>query len=347
MPAYPSTLRRLVWLALLIACIVVPLGAYVRLSDAGLGCPDWPGCYGQLSPAHARDVIVDIHSANPAGPVSMAKAWKEMAHRYLASALGLIILLACAFAWWRRLALSIRLFTSVLLLAVMMQGLLGMWTVTLLLKPVIVSLHLIGGMLIVALLAVQASHRVQPLLASALWQRTLAWLLLAALLGQILLGGWVSSNYAALACQGFPTCNGQWQPADMRFDHAFQLTRELGMAPDGSLLLFGHLVAIHWLHRVGAVLVSCLLLLLVWTGRQQAAWQGQRRLLFGLWLLQIALGAANVLAALPLPVAVAHNAVAMLLLACTLTLALRFTSPRRAAVAARQRRFARLSGEHA
>lgn len=347
MKPLPRSIHHLLMLALLIACVVVPLGAFVRLSDAGLGCPDWPGCYGQLSPAHARDVIVDIHSADPYGPVSMAKAWKEMIHRYLAAGLGGVILLLCITAWRRRLSLSSRMISTLLLLAVVVQGLLGMWTVTLLLKPVIVSLHLIGGMLIVAMLATLASQRFLPPHGTALWQRVLAWTLVVALIAQILLGGWVSSNYAALACEGFPQCNGQWQPAAMRFDHAFHLTRELGMAPDGGLLSFGHLVAIHWVHRVGAALVSALLLLLVWCGRHQADWQGQRRVLLSLWLLQIALGVANVLLGLPLALAVAHNAGAMLLLACALMLALRFTSPLSAAVAVRARRFARLSGEQA
>ncbi|EEG10109.1 COX15/CtaA family protein [Pseudogulbenkiania ferrooxidans] len=309
-------MRKLIGFAILLACLVVPFGAYVRLSDAGLGCPDWPGCYGQLSPHHAADTIQQIAVANPDGPVSLPKAWKEMLHRYLAASLGLVILLTAVLAWRRR---HERLPASLLLAGVVVQGLLGMWTVTLLLKPAIVSLHLIGGMSIAAGLlwfglrrpAVEAPHAVTGL----------AWLLVLAVLLQIALGGWVSSNYAALACQGFPTCNGAWLPPAMRFEHAFHLWRELGMAPDGTPLDSANLIAIHWLHRAGAVLVSLLVWSLVLSGWRQAALRPSLLLLLGAWLLQVALGIANVLLQLPLPLAVAHNAGALLLLSVTVLLA--------------------------
>lgn len=309
-------MRKLIGFAILLACLVVPFGAYVRLSDAGLGCPDWPGCYGHLSPHHAADTIQQVAVANPDGPVSLPKAWKEMVHRYLAASLGLLILATALLAWYRRRE---RLPASLLLAGVIVQGLLGMWTVTLLLKPAIVSLHLIGGMSLAAGLlwfglrrsAVEVPHAVTGL----------AWLLVSVILLQIGLGGWVSSNYAALACQGFPTCNGAWLPSEMRFDHAFHLWRELGAAPDGTPLDSSNLVAIHWLHRVGAVLVSLLVWSLVLSGWRQAALRPRLLALLAAWLLQVALGVANVLLLLPLPLAVAHNAGALLLFSAALLLA--------------------------
>ncbi|WP_024304373.1 heme A synthase [Pseudogulbenkiania sp. MAI-1] len=311
-------MRKLIGLAILLAAIVVPLGAYVRLSDAGLGCPDWPGCYGQLSPHHAADTIQQAAVANPDGPVSLPKAWKEMVHRYLAAALGLAILLTALSAWRLR---RDRLPAGLLLGGVVLQGLLGMWTVTLLLKPAIVSLHLIGGMSIAAGLGWFGLRRYWPTITVPRGVSVLAWSLVLAILLQIGLGGWVSSNYAALACQGFPQCNGSWLPPAMRFDHAFHLWRELGAAPDGTPLDSANLVAIHWLHRVGAVLVSLLVCGLVLGAWQQAALRPRLLLLLAAWLLQVALGIANVLLLLPLPLAVAHNAGALLLLSVALLLA--------------------------
>lgn len=311
-------MRKLIGLAILLAAIVVPFGAYVRLSDAGLGCPDWPGCYGQLSPQHAADTIQQAAVANPDGPVSLPKAWKEMTHRYLASALGLVILLTALLAWrWRR----DRLPASLLLGGVVLQGLLGMWTVTLLLKPAIVSLHLIGGMSLAAGLGWFGLRHHWPTITVPRAVGVLAWLLVLAILLQIGLGGWVSSNYAALACQGFPTCNGAWLPSAMRFDHAFHLWRELGAAPDGSPLDSASLVAIHWLHRLGAALVSLLVWGLVLSAWRQAVLRPRLLALLVAWLLQVALGIANVLLLLPLPLAVAHNAGALLLLSVALLLA--------------------------
>lgn len=311
-------MRKLIGLAILLACIVVPLGAYVRLSDAGLGCPDWPGCYGQLSPHHAANAIQQVAVTNPDGPVSLPKAWKEMVHRYLAATLGLLILLAAMLAWYRRRE---RLPASLLLGGVVLQGLLGMWTVTLLLKPAIVSLHLIGGMSMAAGLLWFGLRQRWAVIEVPRAVGVLTWLLVLVILLQVGLGGWVSSNYAALACQGFPACNGEWLPPTMRFDHAFHWWRELGEAPDGTPLDSANLVAIHWLHRVGAVLVSLLLWMLVLSGWRQAALRPRLLVLLAAWLLQVALGIANVLLQLPLPLAVAHNAGALLLLSTALLLA--------------------------
>ncbi|MDF0604139.1 COX15/CtaA family protein [Neisseriaceae bacterium TC5R-5] len=310
-------MKKLVWLALILACMVVPLGAYVRLSDAGLGCPDWPGCYGELSPHHAVPAILQAERLEPDGPVSVIKAWKEMVHRYLAASLGLLIVAIAVQAFrcgqQRRLA-------GLLLAVVIVQGLLGMWTVTLLLKPVIVTAHLIGGVSIILLLAWLAlagrwaTERVPPSLFY------LSWLLVLLLCLQIMLGGWVSTNYAALACQGFPACNGDFWPV-MRFDHAFHLFRELGETAAGTPLDSASLVAIHWLHRVGAFIVSCCLSLLVFKAWRFAALRMNLYLLLLVWALQVILGIANVWFMLPLPVAVAHNACAVLLLSVALLFA--------------------------
>ncbi len=323
-------MKRLLAVALLLACIVVPLGAYVRLSDAGLGCPDWPGCYGHLSPHHAA---ADIHQAmtlRPDGPVSPAKAWKEMTHRYLAATLGLLVLLAAALAWYRRRQ---RLPATGLLALLLLQGLLGMWTVTLLLKPAVVTSHLLGGMSIVALLATWRFGGSQSVPLSP----RLYWLLCALpllVLGQVALGGWVSSNYAALACQGFPACNGSFVPPQMQFDGAFHWQRALGESADGTPLTLAQLTAIHWLHRLGALLLTLVLLAALQAGWRHAALRPRLLLLALALLLQLSLGAANVLLQLPLPLAVAHNIGAMLLLSSTLLLV---SATRRQLQPARQR----------
>ncbi|AUH53398.1 heme A synthase [Chromobacterium sp. ATCC 53434] len=327
-------MRKLIWAALLLAVVVVPFGAYVRLSHAGLGCPDWPGCYGQISPAHAADSIAQAQSLAPDGPVSLGKAWREMAHRYLAGSLGLLILLIGWRAWREKRQ---RLPAGLLLATVALQGTLGMLTVTLVLKPVIVTSHLLGGMAVLQILAWMAlAPGLTPVRASAALPR-LAGLLASALVLQLALGGWVSSNYAALACQGFPACNGQSWP-ELRFDRAFHLLRELGESPDGGLLDFASLVTIHWLHRLGALAVSLLLCSVLWLGWREAALRPHLGCLAAAWLLQIGLGVANVLLQLPLPLAVAHNAGAALLLMTALLLRSRLRAPaaarRRAALPA-------------
>jgi len=314
------TYRRLALAALLLALVVVSLGAYVRLSDAGLGCPDWPGCYGQL--VGVPDEAHEIHAAEHrfGQSVEAPKAWKEMIHRYAAGLLGLAILALAVLAWRERGRRSPWL--EVLLLAVVAgQALLGMLTVTRLLKPVIVTSHLLGGMSTLALLAVlvlrdMATRRAQAkVLPGGL--RLLAALALLALFIQIALGGWVSSNYAAAICADFPTCQGSWWP-EMDTHHAFTLDRELGATASGALLSGAALTAIHWTHRLFAGLVLVLaggfgLRLLA---RAETHVYGQ--CLLTALLLQIGLGIANVLLQLPLALAVAHNTGAALLLCATL-----------------------------
>jgi cytochrome c oxidase assembly protein subunit 15 len=311
--------RYLVLATTALAFVVIVVGAFVRLSDAGLGCPDWPGCYGQLTPEHARehiDAAVEAQGGEH-GPVSVRKAWKEMGHRYVAGALGLAILAIAVLAWRARGVRSPALAT-VLFVLVVFQAALGMWTVTLLLKPVIVTLHLMGGMATLALLG-WLSIRELPVASSAVASRARGlrpWALLGLgiVVVQIALGGWVSSNYAALACIDFPTCHGTWLPG-MDFRHGFQLVRELGRTADGGHLAYEALTAIHWTHRIGALVtflyIGALAVALVRASPQTARLGAA---LGAVLAVQVALGVANVLAGLPLAVAVAHNAVAAVLL---------------------------------
>ncbi len=305
--------------ATLLAFCVVGLGAYVRLSDAGLGCPDWPGCYGHLvgvpdtQTEHAEAAL-----AFPGKPVEGGKAWKEMIHRYAAGTLGLLIL-GIAIAAWRRAENAARPWLETGLVGlVVFQALLGMWTVTLLLKPVIVTAHLLGGMATWAILATLTARKLGAGRTAPAQGRMsslaggLARLALVLLVVQIALGGWVSSNYAALACGDFPTCQGAWWPA-ADYGSGFQVHRELGQTAEGTLLPLAALTAIHWGHRLGALavflVVGCYAVLLLKRGNPLGA------LLAGLLVLQVGLGIANVLLSLPLAVAVAHNLGAAALLA--------------------------------
>ena len=327
--------RPLIVLATLLTVGVIALGAYVRLSDAGLGCPDWPGCYGHLigvpDAAHERSAAL----ANfPDRPVETHKAWKEMVHRYFAGGLGLLIA-AIAFIGWRyrRELRQSPALPTVLVAVVGLQAALGMWTVTLLLKPVIVSAHLLGGMATLALLLwlwlrqhAPSAARQAPFSSSLLWLAPLA---LLAVVAQIALGGWVSSNYAALVCSDFPTCMGAWKP-EMDFAHAFQFRRELGQTADGASLSLAAMTAIHWSHRVGALVVTVIVGVLAITLWRLPAWRKWSGWLAATLALQIGLGISNVLLSLPLAVAVAHNAGAALLLALMVTLNVRLSQIRRA-----------------
>jgi cytochrome c oxidase assembly protein subunit 15 len=291
-----SRLFRLLVLGTLgLAFVVVVVGAYVRLSDAGLGCPDWPLCYGQPLPP-------DIADGD-----ALAKAWKEMGHRYLAGTLGLLILLTTVLAW--KLGRS-RWLATALLALVIFQATLGAWTVTMLLKPAIVTAHLLGGMAVLALLAWLAaaqleSDRKAPQL------RITAAVAVAVLAVQIALGGWVSSNYAALACPDVPLCLGQALPP-MDFGNAFHVLRELGQTPQGELLSRGALTAIHWSHRVFALVAVAVI---GWAAyRTLAVSRTLAALIALLVILQFSIGVANVLVSRPLGLAAAHNAGAALLL---------------------------------
>ncbi len=312
--------RRLVAIALVITLGLLMLGAWVRLTDAGLGCPDWPGCYGKLTPHGARAEIAAAieEQGGEHGPVSLGKAWREMGHRYVATLLGLLIIAIAVLAWrWRaRLGQSPWLATA-LVGVVVLQGLFGKWTVTLLLKPAIVTGHLLGGLLTFVLLLwlwlrQQRPARyldAEPAAALVLPVR----LAILAVVAQIFLGGWTSTNYAALACPDLPTCRGQWWPAT-NFADGFHFLRELGMTGDGELLPMEALTAIHLSHRIGALVV---LAVVGWVGLRARRAPGEERLglaLLAMLALQWLLGLSNVWFSLPLPVAVAHNGGAAVLL---------------------------------
>jgi cytochrome c oxidase assembly protein subunit 15 len=293
--------RNLAIAAAVLAFIVVVAGAYVRLSDAGLGCPDWPLCYGQPVPAEIAD-----HDA-------LAKAWKEMGHRYLA---GTLVLLVLALAWLSWRARRARGASLGVLALILFQATLGAWTVTMLLRPAIVTAHLLGGMAILALLTWLA-------LQESRWRtnraelRAPAVLALLALAAQIALGGWVSSNYAALACPDLPLCHGELVPA-MDFRNAFHVVRELGQTADGALLTNEALTAIHWTHRLFAVAV---LIVVGWAAYRAFAASRTLGIALGAMVaLQFSLGVLNVAVSRPLPLAAAHNAGAAALLVLVVVL---------------------------
>lgn len=318
--------RSLLMACLVLASIVVTLGAYVRLSDAGLGCPDWPGCYGKWIgvPDEAHEVVA-AESAFPNAPVEVPKAWKEMIHRYAASLLGLGILGLAAAAWSRNRTEAV--WTRLLVVLVLIQGALGMWTVTLLLKPVIVTLHLIGGLTVLSILLgltwrawVPPSTRTMPAGLAAP-----AWLMVAIVAFQISLGGWTSSNYAAMACPDYPQCQQAWVP-EMDWSHAFVFQRELGQTASGEGLPIAALVAIHWTHRWFAMVVVACALWLAWRLiRAHAALKPYALALVGAVGLQWGIGVLNVYLQWPLGLAVLHNTGAALLLAVALVIALRLS----------------------
>ena len=314
---------RLALAASALALVVVVLGAWVRLSDAGLGCPDWPGCYGHIGVPDEAHELAAANAAYPQRPVEAGKAWKEMIHRYAASILGLLIVAIAVLAWRAaRRGEGVGKLPYALLALVVFQGLLGMWTVTLLVKPIIVLAHLAGGLSTLALLwwlvlrhASLGDGQPAP---TRLRGPALAALLVLVL--QILLGGWTSTNYAALSCPDLPTCQGQWWP-QMDFADGFTPWRGLGVDYEGGVLANESRVAIHVAHRLGAIAAAPLvglLALLAW--RSGGAARPVGALIGVLLLLQLALGLGNVLFSLPLAVATAHNGGAALLLLSLLSL---------------------------
>jgi heme a synthase len=307
-----TRLAALTTLTLFLTFDLIVFGAFTRLTDSGLGCPDWPGCYGQASPLGAREDIQAAQSAAPGGPVSWSKAWIEMIHRYLAMTVGALILVMAVASWIARRRLPFSPWWPTVTLAwVVVQGLFGKYTVTLKLYPAVVTLHLLGGLLLLALLAAQhTAFRQRPLVLPA-GLRRLAWAV-AALLGvQMALGGWVSTNYAVLACTGFPQCNDQWWP-EMDIASGFTLLRGLGEAgPEGARTLAA-LVAIHMAHRLmalAAVLAALTLAWLLWRSRGPSV--PVARFAAGLALLvllQVASGLSNVVLGWPMVAALGHSA---------------------------------------
>lgn len=310
------TFRGLARAALVLGVIVVVMGGWVRLSDAGLGCPDWPGCYGQLTwPNQAEDVAA-ANAQFPERPVETHKAWREMVHRYAAGALGIAILAMAVVAWRRRREEGQPVATPVFLVGlVTFQAILGMWTVTLKLKPLVVMAHLLGGLATISLilwcLLRAGRSNGEP---GILRFRGLILASLVVLSAQVALGGWTSANYAALACPDFPQCQGQWWP-ETDFAEGFVLWRGIGPNYEFGILDAPARNAIQMAHRVGALAAT---LLLGFLALRMALVGGRARalgaMLAGLLAVQVSLGIANVLLRLPLPLAVAHNAGAALLL---------------------------------
>lgn len=314
-------LHRVALIASVVTLCVIVLGAWVRLSHAGLGCPDWPGCYGKLTWPVAPPDISAANEAFPERPVEIGKAWREMVHRYLAGFLILMVVLINWIAWrggeeTRRF----RGFAALILGLILFQAALGMWTVTLKLKPIIVMMHLMGGMSTIALLSWLAFRskpapfgQFEPVSGKVRSKRPLILFATLVLVCQIALGGWTSANYAALSCPDFPQCTGQWWP-ETDFPEAFTLVREIGVNYEGGVLDQAARATIHLTHRIGGVITLLVLLTTAFVLRRQASFRpGATLLLLGVCV-QFTLGILNIVLQLPLANAVAHNGVAAILI---------------------------------
>jgi len=309
----------------LLTLVLVMLGAFVRLSDAGLGCPDWPGCYGHIGVPIETHEITTAQS-NYERPVEAPKAWKEMIHRYVAGTLGVLVFLLAFLSWQRRRQPDQEMILPLtLVILVVFQALLGMWTVTLKLLPIVVTAHLLGGIATLSLVWLftlrQSQWFVNPDWSNQIATYLRPWAILALLVvvAQIFLGGWTSANYAALACTDFPTCGGQWLPPTLNFAEAFTLWHPVGKDYEYALHLSSETkVTIHFIHRVGALITfSLLTIIVIATLLSPAKYRTVKSValaMFVLLLLQISLGVGNVMLQLPLFIAVLHNGVAALLL---------------------------------
>lgn len=326
--------RKLVFATWFLTLDLIMFGAFVRLTDSGLGCPDWPGCYGKITPIGASGHIEQALQQMPYGAVSFSKAWIEMIHRYVGSILGMMIIGIVYLAWRyrRELGHSPRL-AIVTLIAVCVQGAFGAWTVTHQLMPIVVTAHLLGGMLLLALMTWLAARekRHAPLLPNA--RRWLGWTAagVALLFAQIALGGWVSTNYAALACMDFPLCHGELMP-EMDFQGGYSLVRGLGVLPSGEMISQHALTAIHWVHRNFAFLVFAYLGLLAWRLRSDPGLRGPARLVLALLLAQLLTGLTTIFFQWPLLIAVLHNGGAAGLVLASVTLLVRLSGDDRARI---------------
>jgi len=334
-PAGAVTLRRLALTGVLLCLVVIVLGAWVRLTDAGLGCPDWPGCYGHVTPAGAERNEGKIESYSPGWEYDSGKAWREMIHRYAATTLGFIIVLiaAIAIAYRRERPMS-PVYAVVLLATVVFQGILGAFTVWWLVKPTVVVLHLAGGLTTLSLLfwlwlKMRRTTRVVRPAAGATRIAVLDGARRAAIVAtvivgmQTLLGGWTSTNYAAVACPDLPKCQGQWWPEGMDYKDAFVLWRGLDINYTGGVLEHPARVAIHFTHRLGAIVATLAVLFAAWLAIRNAPTALVRNA--GYWAagalgLQLLIAFAMILKAFPLSLATAHNAGAALLIMALLVL---------------------------
>jgi cytochrome c oxidase assembly protein subunit 15 len=313
-----ARLKALTVLTLFLTFDLVLFGAFTRLTDSGLGCPDWPGCYGNASPLGAHADIHAAQTALPTGPVTHGKAWVEMTHRYLATGVGVLITVLAVAGWYaasRRRSTVSPWWATVTWFWVCVQGAFGALTVTMKLYPAIVTLHLLGGFGLLMLLAAQSQGYVKAPLALGRRLRLGAWAVLALTLVQATLGGWVSTNYAVLACTDFPTCQGHWWPP-MALAEGFSVRRPLGLLADGSLLPFTALTGIHFVHRLGAAVLVLAMALLAWRlhATRDPALRRWAGLLLAALLWQLASGLSNVVLGWPLLAALAHTGGAAALL---------------------------------
>ena len=322
--------KRLTLFATLLALIVVSFGAYTRLTDSGLGCPDWPGCYGTLSVPESIDQIEQAQAVYPDSPVEIEKAWIEMIHRYIAGILGVMILVIAFMSIKLRDQINYSLKWPFFLLGlVIFQAALGMWTVTLLLKPAVVSSHLLGGMTVLGILTFlmhrnYGTHREN--FVSNRFERKIIRFSLVLLFIQIALGGWTSTNYAALACTDYPTCHGSLIP-EMDFSNAFTIFRELGVTSLGEPLSLEALHAIQWVHRVGAIVLLGYLLFVAYILKVNQGFNMWRNVLILVISLQFIIGIANLLLHLPIVLATLHNLGAALLVVILVGINSRITKP--------------------
>ena len=300
----PDKFRKLVWVCVFLTFDLIVFGAFTRLTDSGLGCPDWPGCYGLANPLLAHEQISTAQALMPTGPVTVMKAWIEMIHRFLAMMIGLLTVVLMVWAWARRRAMAP--LATALFLFICLQGAFGAWTVTLKLQPVIVTTHLLLGMGLLAILAWMGDS-FHPARGPVL---RLAPLALAVLFMQVALGGWASTNYATLACSSFPGCG------ELDFGHGFTLWRELGKTAAGHYLPFSALAAIMWVHRNFAAVVLVVVGLTAWHAWPHPLLRGLARQIALLLVLQAGTGIATIYLDFPLPIAVLHNAGAALLVLC-------------------------------
>ncbi len=308
--------RHLAWFAAGLTLCVVVLGAYVRLSDAGLGCPDWPGCYGHLAWPNEAHEIEKANATFTERAVEVGKAWREMVHRYLATILGVVVIALLVWAYRRRHIESYVL-PLVILVAIIFQGMLGMWTVTLKLHPSIVMSHLMGGLTIFSLIVWLACSRSPGITPYRYAGHVKQWMVVVGfllLLMQIALGGWTSANYAALACVGFPQCNGVWWP-QMDFVQAMDVFKQYGPNYEFGVKDGPARMAIQMMHRMGAVVVTLYFSWLIFKLTRNRELMPLGLSLLVLLAIQIALGIINVTYSLPLLVATLHNGVAALLIA--------------------------------
>lgn len=316
--------KSLIYFTFLLSLCVIALGAYTRLTEAGLGCPDWPGCYGFISVPQSTEQQLVAQQIFPTAPLEVEKAWNEMVHRYFAGSLGILILLINVLAWRRKYAP--KLLPALLLVTVIFQALLGMWTVTMALMPIVVMGHLLGGfttasLLFLLVLRVRQQERKSTAIFSSMlhsprsssrYLKVFALSALFVVVVQIALGGWTASNYAAVACTQLPVCEGDWQG---NFDPtAFEPIQPVHDSYQYGVLNYHQRVSIHVAHRIGAMVTTAILILLIGFLLRTAGLRRYGFILTAALIVQVSLGITNIVASLPLLVAVGHNVMGVVLL---------------------------------